>query len=330
LYIFTGEDEILSYHFQCRVIDAHCDTVQNFTGEKGDYDFTSNNQCGHVDLPRLEAGGIKVQFFALFIEEKFRVTGAFSRGFQLLEYYFSTIEKLTGQVETIYSRKDLEKVKQSSKIGALLTIEGGEALEGSIQNLKEFFNLGVRGLGLTWNNQNQLAAGISANTDNGLTPLGKKVIKEMNRLGMLVDLAHLGTKGYNEALDLTESPAIVSHANTKKICDHPRNLSDAQLRCLKQNGGVVGMTFCPDFIHQASPSMEKLLDHFEHVAGVAGVESVGIGSDFDGISYPVEGLDDASYVPNLTRGLVSRGFSKDEIGKILYGNFERVLKAVMP
>jgi membrane dipeptidase len=331
LSVFEEKDvSARKIHFKYGVIDSHCDTVHYFTGEKGDYDFAKKNTLGHLDIPRMEEGGIKVQFFALYIEPEYKPSGALKRCLQLLNFYFQTTEPSQDRLETVYTFNDLERINKDGKVAAVITIEGGEALEGDIGVLRMLFRLGIRGLGLTWNQRNDIADGIGEKEANGgLTIFGKKVIREMNDLGMIIDLAHIAEKGFHDVLSLTDSPIIVSHANSRTLCGHPRNLTDQQLKLLQQNGGVIGLSFYPVFIDGIEPSFEKLLDHFEHIANLIGVEHLGIGSDYDGIQSAVEGLKDVSFLPSLTEGLLSRGFKEEDIGKILYENYFRVMKKIL-
>lgn len=313
------------------IIDAHCDTVGLFSLERASYDFASRNKVGHIDLPRLQEAGVKVQVFALYVREEYQANGSLRYCLQLLENYFNTMENLDGSVQTIYTTGDLAEVMNGSKTGALLSIEGGEALEGEPAVLRILFRLGVRALGLTWNWKNELAAGVmEKDPGEGLTVLGKKVIKEMNSLGMLVDLAHVNEKSYYQAIETSASPVVVSHANARALYDHPRNLTDEQLQELKAAGGVIGLSCCPYFIDPDKPAIERLLDHFEHIAEIIGPEHLGIGSDYDGISETVPGLEDVSFLPRLVEGLYRRGFSEEEIEQITGGNFLRVWQQVLP
>jgi len=193
------------------------------------------------------------------------------------------------------------------------------------------FRLGVRALGLTWNHPNQLAVGVGQGVKGeGLSEFGKRVVREMNRLHMVVDLAHINEQGFNDAINMSDVPVIVSHANTRALHDHPRNLSDEQLRVLSSNGGVVGLTFYPDFIAPADATLDKLVDHFIHAAEVAGVDHIGLGSDFDGIDKVIGGLEDVTGLPRLVEALCKRGFSVEEVDKITSKNFIRVLKDILP
>ena len=313
------------------IIDGHCDTVHRFISKAGNYDFTRYNEVGQIDLPRLRKGGVKLQFFALYVESEFIPHGALLRCIQLVDGYYATMDNVKGDMETICNVAQLHQTINSSKAGGLLSVEGGEALEGDLSVLRVLFRLGVRSLGLTWNHQNQLAVGVGEGSKgNGLTSFGRAVVKEMNELGMLVDLAHINENGFYEAVALSSKPVIVSHANARAICDHPRNLTDNQLRVLKDNDGIIGLSFYPSFIHRESPSLDSLLDHFVHVAEIAGIDHMGFGSDFDGIDEAVKGLDDASFFHNLVEGLIGRGFTPEEMEKITSGNYLRILEQVLP
>lgn len=311
------------------VIDAHCDTVHNFK-EVRNYDFSRKNDASHLDLPRMKKGGISVQFFALYVEPEYKPCDALKRSLQLLDSYFTTVDPLCSDIETVHNVKELENVIDKAKIASILSIEGGEALEEDLGALRMLYRLGVRSIGLTWNQRNQIADGIDErDTKGGLTSFGRNVVKEMNRLGMIVDLSHISLMGFYDVLNVTHQPVIVSHANTYSLCPHPRNLTDEQLVEISKNGGVVGLTFCPSFIDLQAPGLDKLLDHFVHAVDVAGIDHVGIGSDFDGMGEAVQGLEDVSCLPVLAKGLFLRGFKKEEVEKILFNNFFRIISEVL-
>lgn len=317
-------------HFRYGVFDAHCDTVHLFKAGDHGYEFSSLNTSAQVDLPRLKSGGVKVQCYALFIEPEHKPCGALKRCMQLVGDFYEVAGANSEIIEPAFTGKEAAQINEKDKIAAFITVEGGEALEGDAGLLKVLHRLGIRSVGLTWNQRNQLADGISErNAGGGLTRLGKEVIKEMNRLGMMVDLAHMTPAGFKESLEVSESPLIVSHANAHAICEHPRNLSDEQLKMLRENGGVVGMTFYPPFIDRENPCLDRVLDHLEHVAEVSGIDHVGLGSDFDGMKGRfLEDLKDPSFLPRLTQGLLNRGFKEEEVGKVLYGNFFRIVSSV--
>lgn len=309
------------------IFDAHCDTVQYFTGEKGSYDFLRKNNRAHIDLPRLKIGGVKVQIFALFIEPRFKDEGALKRCLHLLDAYHRTMESCPEDLVTVYNYSNLLEVRNTEKIAAFLFIEGGEALEKDLGILRELYYMGIRGVGLTWNSENEIAgAAMEGPGSAGLKSFGKEVVREMNRLGIIIDLAHISPRGFLDVLKQTDTPVIVSHANTAALCNHPRNLTDEQMKALRENNGVLGLSFYPPFIDHKKADLGRLLDHFEYAACIMGADHIGIGSDFDGIDIVLEELQDASFFPRLITGLRERGFKEEELRKILFDNFFRIVK----
>lgn len=186
----------------------------------------------------------------------------------------------------------------------------------------------MRALSLTWNHRNHFADGVGEESAaGGLTRAGRKLVQELSRKGIILDLAHLAGRCFFEALELTERPPLVSHANARKLCEHPRNLSDEQLKALADRGGVIGLSLCPYFItSEAEAGLEQLVDHFSHVAGLIGVEHLAFGSDFDGIEKTVTGIRDVAAYPALPEALSKRGFHPREVELIARGNLERILQ----
>lgn len=314
-------------HREAVVVDAHCDTARLFAGIEQAYNFGQRNKIGHLDLPRLREGGVKIQFFALYVEADYQSCSALKRTLTLLEHFLLEMGKHTESVTVIGSGHDLQAALAKGKLGAIIALEGAGALE-NVEILHILYRLGLRSVGLTWNERNMLADGVGAGPNpGGLTRLGKEIVCEMNRLGILVDAAHLAPRGFCDLLTESSLPIIVSHANAAGVCSHKRNLSDEQLRLLRDNNGVVGLTFYPPFIADSSAcGIEQLLDHFCYIADRFGVSILGVGSDYDGISTVVSGLDDVSRLPKLTAGLLRRGFSPQEVKHILGENFLRVIK----
>ena len=206
--------------------------------------------------------------------------------------------------------RDLDEAEANGKVACLLALGGAEPLCGNLDLLPLFFRLGVRCISLTWNGRNCFADGCAEEiTGGGLTRSGRLLLSRMEELGIILDLSHLSRAGFLDALALTTRPPLVSHANCHRLCEHPRNLTDKQLKLLAEKGGVVGINFYPQFITGTdTASLDQLIDHFVHAASVAGVEHVGIGSDFDGISNSVEQLDNAACYPALLAGLHRRRF----------------------
>jgi membrane dipeptidase len=281
---------------------------------------------GHVDLTRLKQGGVNVQFFAAYISPVY-IPRALTRALELIDHFYAELEDNAQEIMLVKNFLGIQEALAQGKIAALLTIEGGEALNGSIEVLRILYRLGVRCLTLTWNNRNEIGDGVcEERTKGGLTRFGEEVVREMNQLRMLVDVSHLSVAGFWDVLEVSNWPVIASHSNCRKLCDHPRNLTDEQIKSLAAAGGVIGLSFYPEFIQAVEPSLDKLLDHVEHIAGVAGTDCIGLGSDFDGFQDTLFGLEDVSRLPVLTEGLLRRGFAGEEVQKILGGNFLRLLK----
>lgn len=314
-------------HRESVVVDAHCDTLTAMLGQNRRLGEFSGG--GQSDLPRLKDGGVKLQFFAAFIAPKFK-TLAVRRTLELIDLFYRETEENKKAVMPVKNWVEINEALASGKIAALLAIEGGEALEGSIGVLRMLHRLGVRGLTLTWNGRNELGDGVGEEgTGGGLTSFGVAVVEEMNRLGMLVDVSHLSEKGFWDVMSVSGQPVIASHSNCRALCDHPRNVNDEQIRAMAEKGGVMGITFVPDFLGGEKPSVKEVLDHIGHAVSVGGVDCVGLGSDFDGTDNLPAGLEDSARIPAVTSGLMDRGYGDDAIKKILGGNFLRVIGQVL-
>lgn len=314
-------------HFTSPVVDAHCDSLTLAMDQERRLGQESDS--GHADFPRLARGGVNLQFFAAFISPRYR-DNPLARAMEIFDFFHRETADNAGVVEAVYGSGDIKRILSGKKLAALLAVEGGEALAGRMEVLRMFYRLGVRSLTLTWNGRNELGDGAGeSGTGGGLTSFGKAVVKEMNRLGMLVDVSHLSERGFWDVLSYTGKPVAASHSNCRALCGHPRNLSDDQIKALASAGGVMGLCFYPDFVREKEAGLEDLLDHAEHVAGLAGVDCLGLGSDFDGIEAPVAGLKDVTSLPLVTGGLLGRGFSESQVKKIIGGNFLRLLEQVL-
>lgn len=323
-------------HDSLVVIDGHCDTAIPAAG----FDFKSQpvtpldvavrNASGHVDVPRLLEGGVTAQFFALFCDTVF-LPEAKAHTYRLLD----AIEAGVGRSPAAFmARKaaDVAEAKRAGKLAAFLTIEGGEAIGESLDDLRAFYERGVRLMGLTWNRVNAIGRGADHPGPDGLTPFGRRVVAEMERLGMIVDASHLCDQALDELLALAERPVVASHSNSRSVCDHRRNLSDAQAERIASTGGLIGVTFAGVFVDSdpAKVSVSRVLDHVDRLVQVAGADHVGLGSDFDGFTAPY-GLvmNDCAGMGAVTSGLEARGYAPADIAKIMGGNWLRVIEEIV-
>lgn len=311
------------------IIDGHCDSLGCLLS--GERDLIKESESGHWDLARARKGNIKMQFMAAYIESEFKPFLAAQRGLELIEAALNFLDRNKDEIYLIQNKRDLSMLNLQKKMGILLSVEGGEILGENIWMLDMIFRLGVRSLGLTWNQRNAIGDGVGERESRGrLSSFGQKVVKRMNKLGMLVDVSHLSESCFWHVIELSEQPVIASHSNAFSICAHPRNLTDQQLVALKKIKGLTGINFCPDFLtEEGKAEIKDLVKHICHIVEIAGIETVGLGSDFDGIDNTPIGLESAAKYALLLEELSKTGFTNEELQKICHGNFERVLNNVL-
>ncbi len=309
------------------IFDGHADTLSRLylSGQKIDCEI------GHVNLDTIRHGGIGAQFFAAFVEPKFYHGLALHSTMGKIDLFWRMIEQNQEILTFAGNGLDIERAKEKGLVSCLLAIEGGEALEGSLANLRLFYRLGVRLLTLTWNYRNLLGSGqLEGEEAGGLSLFGREVVHEMNRLGMLIDVSHLNDVGFWDVLQLSSKPVIASHSNSRALRDHKRNLTDEQIKTLADGGGVIGVNFYPDFLTgEKQASIYHVLDHVDHLVQVGGVNCVALGSDFDGVDSLPDGLEDCSKTQNLIPLLEQRGYKSEVISKIMGENLLRVCHEVL-
>ncbi|MGI6667561.1 MAG: dipeptidase [Bacillota bacterium] len=330
-------------HRESIVIDGHCDTILSLMDRPGrpgyqKRDFFARNERGHIDLPRLKEGGVTCQVMAVYIEPQYKPTRSARRAMEMLDTFYALLDE-SEDFRLATCARDIEEAKTLGKTCGLLSIEGGEAVEGSLSLLRGFYRLGVRAMGLTWNQRNDIADGVGEKSaGSGLTDFGVSLVKEMERIGMMVDVSHLSDSSFWAVANIAERPFIASHSNCRALASNRRNLTDEQIEALAKKGGVIGVVFCPGFVddNRDNVSLKRLCDHIDHIKSVVGVDHIGLGSDFDGYGSPLGGIDapkvvlsDVSEMPKLTEELVSRGYTEEEIKKILGGNWLRVYKEIL-
>lgn len=328
-------DEARALHGEAHVLDLHADTAKLM--DKLGYDLAIRherpmprpmNVFGHVDLPRLREGGVAGQFFS-FWTTPYPVRGCAQAVATQLDALDRAIAKHPAELMWTRTGADVRAAKAAGRLAALGGIEGGQALEGELETIEAFSRRGVRYLGLLHFSANAIgrpAKGTGADASAGLTGFGRDVVRECERCGVIVDLAHINRRGYFDALELATQPPIVSHTGVLGVHEHWRNIDDEQIRALADKGGCVGIIFARRFL--GSASIEAVVDHLLHVLDVAGEDVPALGSDFDGFVVPPEGLEDVAALPNLTVALSRRGVPPRVLEKILGGNVLRVLDDV--
>jgi membrane dipeptidase len=284
---------------------------------------------GQVTFPKLRAGGVDAAFFAVDVTRAWKNHLAYAM--DAFGFFLADADEHPDSVRIARTAEDITLARAEGRLAALLVIENSDALEGSLNILHAFHALGVVSMTLTHNPSSWAAAGNAEHgSGGGLTRFGRDLVREMDRLRMLVDVSHIAERGFYDVLETAERPVVASHSNCAALCPHPRNLSDDQLRALAQQGGVAGITFVPSFVDPGwrdedwprLPTLDQLLDHVDHAVEVAGVDHVAIGSDFDGGGTV---LKDMTEFPRLTEGLVARSYPEAAIRKILGENLLRLL-----
>lgn len=308
------------------IVDAHCDTISLLLEKE--CELNENNL--HIDLKRMSMVGGYVQFFAAFIDAQNIVGNPLANALAQIDKLYEQINKYSNEIEIAFSYNDILRITEDKKCAGIMSIEGGEALEGSLATLRMLYKLGVRSVCLTWNYQNEIASGVGSESDNGLSDFGIEVINEMNKLGMIIDVSHLGERGFWDVIDNIKKPIIASHSNAKKICGHRRNLTDEQIIALAKNGGVTGINFYPRFLNdEGNAAITDILRHIDHIASLVGTKHIGFGSDFDGIEITPYDVEDVTKVSAIINQLGKLNYSDEEINDIAGGNFLRVIKEVL-
>jgi len=369
-------------HSSALVIDTHADTPQRFLDEGFDIGSTDPNDIGHISLDKAHRGNLGAEFFSIWVEPETN-QGRYARHtFDLIDSVYEQAARHPDRMMMAFSTSDIERAHHEHKLAALMGIEGGHSIEADTHLLRDYYRLGVRYMTLSWSNTNEWADSSGDINDpkiqhhNGLTDFGKKVVLEMNRLGMMVDISHVADKTFWDAIATTKAPVIASHSSARALVNAPRNMTDDMLKAVAKNGGVVQVNFFNAFVDEnfrkaedaqrpdeeaarkkyiaqmksegkevnyieldrierewiakiPRPPLTSLIDHIDHIAKVAGVDHVGLGSDFDGVSGATpQGIDSAADLPKITQALLDRGYSAGDIQKILGGNLMRVFREV--
>jgi membrane dipeptidase len=369
------QSQASSVHSRAIVIDTHADTTQRLVFDPR-FNIGERHSDGNIDIPRMKDGGMDGLFFSIWVPSE--VTGpiAVKRAFDQIDAVREAARTHPNDLVLASTAADVRRAAADNKIAALMGVEGGHMIDDDIRQLRNFYALGVRYMTLThFKNNNWADSSTDKPAHNGLTPFGKDVVREMNRLGMMVDISHVADKTFYDALAITTAPVIASHSSCRALTNHPRNMTDEMLQALAKNGGVVMINYHAAFIDEAfrvasekkngdvvtsmsamskkcggneacttmeseridheamekgllpKVGWERIIDHIDHAVKIAGADHVGLGSDFDGATMPL-GLEDVSKLPKITEALLKKGYSEQDVEKILGGNILRVMEAV--
>lgn len=352
------------------VLDSHCDTPSQILRLR---DLSLDNDHAHVDFPKLKRGGVDGAFFALYVPGNLETEEAFEYSQRLLEGVERAVEANSSSVAFATDSAQAFSNKQEGRFSVFLGLENGSPIGNSFDRLKWFYDRGVRYVTLCHSSDNQICDSCASKVKRwgGLSPFGKELVAEMNRLGILIDVSHISDASFYDVLKHSDRPVVATHSCCRALCPHPRNMTDDMIRSLADAGGVIQINFYPlfldsgfaevlsgsgleekggyvekEFINDPSdplkraawnriqdeiqalprPSFKLIADHIDHVVALAGIDHVGIGSDFDGIEVTPEGMEDISMMPKLFEELRRRGYSETDLEKIASGNFFRILE----
>ncbi|MBR3254771.1 MAG: dipeptidase [Clostridia bacterium] len=309
------------------IIDLHCDTIEKAYDNKLKLNAESlafNTKQAKKNLPH-------IQCLATFVHSKYaKGNNGVKRANKIIDNFFRIYNP--EDIIIIKSKEEINNKELSKKIGAILTIENGTAISGDLENIKKFYNKGIRMMGIVWNDDNDLACGASTTNDTGLTELGKKYIKELENQNIIIDLSHSSKKTFWDTCRITNNPIVASHSCVQKLCNHPRNLDDEQIKQIAKKEGVIGICFCKPFITTKNTATVKdIVNHIDYITNLVGIDYISFGSDFDGLEkehilQDIKGVNDYKLIINE---LILRGYKKEDIEKICYKNFLRVFNKVL-
>jgi membrane dipeptidase len=303
------------------IFDAHCDVLYRLHYESG-LNFSKNNGL-HITYENLKKAGSKVQCFALFIPTKIPQEIKFKTALDMIDILHKDILEKHSDVHLVRTKSDIDALSDN-EVGIMLTLEGCDAIDIDLVKLRTLFYLGVRSVGMTWNNANATCDGAGESRQGGLSDFGRLVVQENNKFKVWTDVSHITEKGFWDCMEEADYP-IASHSNVKALCNHRRNLSDEQIKALFDKGGMMGITFVPSFLNESGEaSIDDILKHIDHVCSLGGAKHLGFGSDFDGIETTPKELTDYSRYPELINAL-QKHYSEDVVKGFLFDNFYRAL-----
>jgi membrane dipeptidase len=360
-------------HDRAIVIDSHADTTQRLLFDKG-FDIGARHADGSIDIPRMREGGLDALFFSIWMPSEVTGPAAVKRALDLIDRVREAARTHPNDLVLATTAAEVRRAAAERRIAALMGMEGGHIIDNDLGVLRDYAALGVRYLTLThFKNTDWADSATDQPAHDGLTPFGRDVVRELNRLGVMVDVSHVADKTFYDVLAVTSAPVVASHSSCRALDRHARNMTDDMLRALAKNGGVVQITYEASYLSEeyraankpadvqaelaavrkqcagAEPcetfeearvsraamqagklpkvTWESIVDHIDHAVKVAGVDHVGLGSDFDGATMPF-GMEDASQLPKITDALLKKGYAEQDVEKILGGNLLRVMESV--
>ncbi|MET3696843.1 dipeptidase [Bacillus oleivorans] len=300
------------------VIDLHCDALMKLYDSKGKLKYGDSPELD-TNKRRLQEGDVKVQAFAIFIDPWMKSEEKWQAALDQVHYFYTDVLGNNPEMKQIKAWEDFDHLKDG-EIGAMLTLEGVDAIGNDMNKLSILYQLGVRSVGLTWNNANLAADGAGELRGAGLTTFGLEIVAFLNKHKMLTDVSHLSEKAFWDVIECAEYP-IASHSNARVLCNHVRNLWDDQIKAMFAKNGLIHVVFCPPFINESGKAtISDLIKHIDHLCSLGGVNQVGFGSDFDGITTYPENLEDSSMYQNLINELL-KYYSEDQVKGFAYQNF---------
>lgn len=355
------------------VLDSHCDTPSQILRLR---DLAADNGHAQVDIPKLRKGGVDASFFALYTPASLDSDAACRRALELLSAVYDTIDANSGSLALALTPSQAVRNKEKGLVSVFIGMENGSPIGKSLPLLRQFYRMGVRYMTLTHSADNEICDSCTAGQKrwHGLSPFGREVIAEMNRLGMLVDVSHISDESFYDVIRYSSKPVVATHSCCRALADHPRNMTDDMIRAMAGKGGVIQINFYPVFLDNGfagilrqsgimergdriesefiadpsdpvkrsawyavqdelqtlpRPSYKRIVDHIDHAVSVAGIDHVGIGSDFDGIEVTPDGMEDVSCLSKVFEEMRERGYTETEIGKVAGGNFLRVMSEIV-
>ena len=335
--VTDAQDDLLAraraLHKQVPLIDGHNDYPWALREHNVERDITKLDirvpqPKIHTDIPRLRSGGVGGQFWSVYVPATMQGQAAVRATLEQIDVVHRMMRKYPDTFELALTAADVERIFKAGRIASLIGMEGGHSIDNSLATLRMFHGLGARYMTLTHGTNIPWAdSGTDMPKVGGLSKFGEEVVREMNRLGMLVDLSHTSPGAMEDAIRVSEAPVIFSHSNARALREHGRNVPDNVLKILQKNGGIVMVTFVPGFLTaEPSAKIANVADHMDHIRKVAGPDHVGIGGDFDGVTTLPAGLEDVSKYPALTAELLRRGWTEDDVRKALGLNILRVMR----